>query len=39
MSEYYLGLLITDGNIDYSSKRKRIRLSLNEKDGYLINTF
>lgn len=38
-SEYFLGLLITDGNIDYSSKRKRIRLALNEKDGYLIEEF
>lgn len=38
-SEYFLGLLLTDGNIDYSSKRKRIRLSLNEKDGYLIEHF
>ena len=38
-SEYFLGLLITDGNIDYASKRKRIRLSLNEKDGYLIEEF
>lgn len=39
MSEYYLGLLLTDGNINYSSKRKRIRLSLNERDGYLIEKF
>lgn len=38
-SEYYLGLLLTDGNIDYSSKRKRIRLSLNGRDGYLIKQF
>lgn len=38
-SEYYLGLLLTDGNIDYSSKRRRIRLSLNERDGYLIQQF
>lgn len=38
-SEYYLGLLLTDGNIDYKSKRNRIRLSLNEIDGYLIEEF
>ena len=38
-SEYFLGLLITGGNIDYSSKRKRIRISLNERDGYLIEEF
>ena len=35
-SDYYLGLLITDGNID---DRHRIRLSLNEKDGYIIEEF
>lgn len=38
-SEYYIGLLLTDGNIDYISNRKRIRLSLNERDGYLIQKF
>lgn len=38
-SEYYIGLLLTDGNIDYSSGRNRIRLSLNEEDGYLIEGF
>src|SRR5574344_124135 len=38
-SDYYLGLLLTDGNIDYKSKRNRIRLSLNEIDGYLIEEF
>lgn len=35
-SDYFLGLLITDGNID---DRHRIRLSLNERDGYLIQEF
>lgn len=35
-SDYFLGLLMTDGNID---DRHRIRLSLNEKDGYLIQEF
>lgn len=35
-SNYFFGLLMTDGNID---NRHRIRLSLNEKDGYIIEEF
>ena len=35
-SDYFFGLLITDGNID---DRHRIRLSLNERDGYIIEDF
>lgn len=35
-SDYFLGLLMTDGNID---GRYRIRLSLNERDGYLVQEF
>lgn len=32
-SDYFFGMLMTDGNID---DRHRIRLSLNERDGYII---
>lgn len=35
-SDYFLGMLITDGNVD---ERYRIRLSLNERDGYIIEEF
>lgn len=35
-SDYFLGLLLTDGNIDF---RSRIRLSLNSSDEYLIEKF
>lgn len=35
-SDYFLGLLLTDGNIDL---RGRIRLSLNEKDKLIIEQF
>lgn len=38
-SDYFLGLLITDGNIEYTSSRNRIRLSLSETDKDLINKF
>lgn len=38
-SEYFLGLLITDGCIMYKDGRNRINLSLNERDGYLIQEF
>lgn len=38
-SEYFLGLLITDGCIRYKDGRNRINLSLNERDGYLIEEF
>lgn len=36
-SDYFFGMLITDGNIERG--RHRINLSLNEKDGYLIEEF
>ena len=36
-SDYFFGLLITDGNIE--KNRHRINLSLNERDGYLIEEF
>ena len=35
-SDYFFGLLMTDGNID---DRHRIRLALNERDGYIIEEF
>lgn len=38
-SEYFLGLLITDGCIKYKDGRNRINLSLNERDGYLVEEF
>lgn len=36
-SDYFFGLLITDGNIE--KERHRINLSLNERDGYIIEEF
>lgn len=36
-SDYFFGLLMTDGNI--AKDRYRINLSLNERDGYIIEEF
>lgn len=36
-SEYFFGMLMTDGNIE--KNRHRINLSLNERDGYIIEEF
>lgn len=37
LSDYFLGLLITDGNIEF--KKERIRLSLTDTDSYIIERF
>ena len=39
-SEYFLGLLLTDGCITYKSKNTYVvNLSLSEKDGYMVERF
>ena len=36
---YFLGLIITDGNVDTKRKRFRMALSLHDKDKYILETF
>lgn len=36
---YFLGLIITDGNIDTKGKRFRMSISLHDKDKYILETF
>lgn len=36
---YFLGLIITDGNVDTKGKRFRMSLSLHDKDKYILETF